>query len=97
MTDSSTRIPLTVEGIERALERSRSPGSNVAYIESLRARLKEFEDRYEMRADLLGELLASGRVRETADLAKFAIIAESLAELEKKSTATDQEGGSAPQ
>ena len=77
------RFPLTLEGIEKALEHSKSAESRREYIESLRARLAAFEERYKMPSELLREALASGKVKETADVAKWALAAESLEAIEK--------------
>ena len=58
MSEEPRRFPLTVEGIEAALEYSKSPEARKNYIEALQARIAAFEERYQMRSNELLRLLA---------------------------------------
>ena len=77
------RLPLTVEGIEKAIRFGETPESRALYIESLRKRVAAFEKRYQMPSELLRDLLRSGELKETVDTVKWAFAVEALEEIEK--------------
>ena len=70
MEATNGRIPLSLEGIESALERSKA-GHRREYLESLRKRVAAFERRYKMPSDVLREALASRRIDESLDVVKW--------------------------
>ena len=86
MVTSNGRIPLSLEGIESALTRSRT-GDSEAYLESLRKRVRVYEQRYKMPSDALRLALQEGKVGENLDVVKWLHAHETLVELENGSEA----------
>ena len=86
MVTSNGRIPLSLEGIESALARSRT-GDSEAFLESLRKRVRVYERRYKMSSDLLRLALQEGKVGENLDVVKWLHAHETLVELENGSEA----------
>ena len=81
MSASNGRIPLSLEGIESALARSKA-GDSEAYLESLRKRVRVYERRYKMPSDLLRAALQKGSVGENLDVVKWLNAHDTLVELE---------------
>lgn len=86
MVTSNGRIPLSLEGIESALARSRT-GDSEAFLESLRKRVRVYEQRYKMPSDVLRLALQEGKVGENLDVVKWLHAHETLVELENGSEA----------
>ncbi len=86
MVANNGRIPLSLEGIESALSRSRT-GDSEAYLESLRERVRIYEQRYKIPSDVLRLALREGKVGENLDVVKWLHAHETLVELENGSTA----------
>lgn len=86
MVASNGRIPLSLEGIESALARTKT-GDSEAYLESLRKRVRVYEQRYKMPSDLLRLALQDGKVGENLDVVKWLHAHETLVELENGSEA----------
>ncbi len=86
MVTSNGRIPLSLEGIESALARSRT-GDSEAFLESLRKRVRVYEQRYKMPSDVLRLALQEGKVGENLDVVKWLHAHETLVELENGSKA----------
>lgn len=86
MSASNGRIPLSLEGIESALTRSKT-GDSEAYLESLRKRVRVYERRYKMPSDVLRLALQKGQVGENLDVVKWLHAHDTLVELENGSTA----------
>ncbi len=84
MSASNGRIPLSLEGIESVLARSGS-GDTEAYLESLRKRVRVYEQRYKMPSDLLRLALQKGQVGENLDVVKWLHAHDTLVELENGS------------
>lgn len=86
MVTSNGRVPLSLEGIESALARSRT-GDSEAFLESLRRRVRVYERRYKMPSDVLRLALQEGKVGENLDVVKWLHAHETLVELENGSQA----------
>jgi hypothetical protein len=58
-----------------------SPESLAAYVAVLAARLRAFEQRYELPTSALSEALAAGQLRETADVSAWLFWADLRSQL----------------
>jgi len=65
------RIPLTLEGIKRALIQSESPQARQHYLASLRQRVAEYERQYKLRSTCLQEAISAGHLAENLDIVKW--------------------------
>ncbi len=81
MVATNGRIPLSLEGIESALARSKT-GDRRHYMQSLRRRVAAFERRHRLPSDLLREALLSGKLKEELDVVKWLHAHDSLVSLE---------------
>jgi len=71
MTTKDGRIPLSLEGIKRALVQSESPQARQQYLASLRQRVAEYERQYELRSTCLQAALDAGHLAENLDIVKW--------------------------
>ena len=81
MADTNGRIPLSVEGIEKAIALSRS-GDRDAYLASLRKRVAAYERQYKMPSAILHEAIDAKRIDENLDVVKWLHAHDSLVSLE---------------
>jgi hypothetical protein len=75
-------IPLSLEGIESALARTWTVADRRAYLESLRRRVAQYEQRYQLPSSILREALQSRKLRENLDVVKWLHAHETLVGLE---------------
>jgi len=71
MATKNGRIPLSLEGIKRALIQSESPQARQHYLASLRQRVAEYERQYKLRSTCLQEAISAGHLAENLDIVKW--------------------------
>jgi len=74
-------IPLTVEGIRRALQEGKSEEARRRYIESLREEVERYERRYRMRSASVRQALRNKKIRETLGVVEWVDAYETLLSL----------------
>ena len=82
MATVNGRIPLSVEGIELALNRGGTPEARQTYLASLRERIAHYERHYQLPSSLLQEALKGNRLAESLDVVKWSHAYETLKQLE---------------
>lgn len=75
------RIPLSLEGIELALARSKEEHRE-EYLDALRKRIAVYEKKYALPSDLLREALSARKLKENLDVVKWLHARDSLVDLE---------------
>ena len=88
MTNEETEagpLPLTMEGIKKALARAAkpSPAQRRRFIDSLKAEIAVYEERYKMRTAEVREAINAALLHENLDVVKWGLAADTLARLEE--------------
>ena len=81
MTSSNGVIPLTVEGIRRALEEGKSEEARRRYIDSLRQEVERYERRHRMSSAAMRQALKNKKIRETLGVVEWVDAYETLLSL----------------
>ena len=82
MVVNNGRVPLSLEGIERALAGGGTAADRRAYLASLRKRIASYEKRYRLPSALLRDALASHKLGENLDVVKWIHAHGTLVDLE---------------
>ena len=89
------RTALSLEGIERALARSKE-GQGREYLDVLRKRVAAYEKKYSMPSEMLRQALTARKLHENLDVVKWLHAYDTLVSIERRpraKTRLDQSGG----
>lgn len=81
MASNNGVIPLTVEGIRRAIEEGKSEEARRRYIDSLRQEVEHYERRYQMSSAAMRQALKNKKIRETLGVVAWVDSYETLLSL----------------